>query len=73
MKKFEKLSRAEMKNVLGGVIDPGGGSRCSTGSCTIAVSGHGDQPGDCQTNSANKCVCAALDYPASAVDAKCVK
>ena len=28
MKTFEKLSRAEMKNVLGGVAAPGGGTTC---------------------------------------------
>ena len=43
MSKFEKLSRAEMKNVLGGVVDPGGGggTGCSTSGCTVydSVSG----------------------------------
>ncbi|MFA6083330.1 hypothetical protein [Mucilaginibacter sp.] len=32
MSKFNKLSRAEMKNVLGGLVDPGGnnGNPCPT-------------------------------------------
>ncbi|MES2653387.1 MAG: hypothetical protein V4663_16730 [Bacteroidota bacterium] len=68
----EVLTRSELKNVLGG-SEPIGVGRCSSGSCTIDVSGHGSQPGVCETNSQDKCVCRALDYPSSALDNNCVK
>jgi hypothetical protein len=39
MKNFNQLSRAEMKNVLGGVLDPGGDDSAScTASCGNAPS-----------------------------------
>ncbi|HXH98689.1 MAG TPA: hypothetical protein VNI52_00340 [Sphingobacteriaceae bacterium] len=66
----EMLTKEQMKKVVGGYE---GAGRCSTGSCTINVSGHGEQPGGCESNSANKCVCKALDYSASALDEGCVK
>jgi hypothetical protein len=71
MQKFEKLSRAEMKNVLGGEDGGGGdggddggddssqcGSACS-GSCVVKSGVCKGVTGNCVT-SQNACKCAAV-------------
>ena len=68
MSKFNKLSRAEMKNVLGGVRDPGlpggpvgGGDGCITSECSndegCATSQYGPK---CQIST-----CQATQLPAN--------
>ena len=69
MGNFQKLSRFEMKNVLGGVFGGGGGSQCGSpsdeGGCSTAACTA--QSGDCKgssgtcgsSNHGTACTCAA--------------
>ncbi len=55
---MKKLSRVEMKNVMGGKYAPGGGgvSTCAT-LCSYYESGTGMVNGTCEINSSEACVC----------------
>lgn len=63
------ITRAELKNIKGG--DDGGSTTCRTGSCTINVSGCGNQIGQCEKNSLSQCVCNAICVSGSAVTDNC--
>lgn len=66
-KKF--FNRSELKKVAGG-----SSSRCRNGgSCTINISGQGNQPGVCETNSNNQCICRALNVSGSAPSTECLR
>jgi len=64
------VSRSELNKIKGGDDD---GGRCRSGSCTVAISGQGNQPGVCETNSNNQCVCRALNVSGSALSTECVR
>lgn len=66
---WQIVSRAELKKINGG---DGGFARCRTGFCLLAIIGQPDvQPGRCETNSSNQCVCQALNFPISVISDNC--
>lgn len=68
----EILTREELKGVLGGIgsdVDSGSGSRCYNSYTHCNVDGEND--GNCETNSKNKCVCN--NGSRSIISSMCVK
>jgi len=46
--------------------------RCHSGFCNVNISGHGNQSGICEDNSAGQCAYRKLDVSGSAVSSSCL-
>ena len=77
MSKFMKLSRTEMKDVLGGTVPGGGNPSCRIGECKLFVVELGTSiTGSCSFHSTGTyswyCVCSAGGYETNNGGTSCV-